>query len=527
VFVRAQTPVCARQGDIVENDLGAAIEAVRNGWDTGCLALGQLPWSLVLVDMYFVTGAVTPKSEKNNGLGMAEGSKNDGDPNHNFGLEILRAIANEISDCRDLAVVAFSSTPVKGLEARTEALLSRRFLPRSDAQSPAQLKNLCDHFQLVPDDTGTLFGKSKAFLLALRRARWAAQETMTVEHPEDILLLGATGTGKSKLAHIIHTWSPRKDRPFVRVNIAALNKETIVSELFGHKKGAFTGATEDHDGCFIRAKDGTLFIDEVGDMSPEVQVKLLLALENRTVLPVGAKNEEPFKARIISATNLPLKTLCKQNKFRHDLYHRLNAHTITLPSLCERTSDIPGMVDDIIAKTGKSHTVHKDALRRLCNHPWNGNYRELRSCIKQVLNEYPDVSTIHPLHLRLEEEDAPSPELPSLSFRQHLELLATQDVFSEDDVNGSLVPIGSLLANLIGAAFSSAKDKGDGRDKTGRTKTAKLLTGRKTLSGYEPENLLRRFLKTLDDMNPPAKQSLLTSHPALKPLTTPKTPPVE
>lgn len=493
VFCRGQTPQKSKLSGTVENDLQGVIETIKNGWEAVRLQPGECPWSLILVDMLFLTGRVTEESQSNNGTGMPEGRwasrypDGDDNPKHYFGLKILEALksgTSGISNLNELPVVVLSSMSPKELEGPTEELLVRAFLPRTAPDSPQRLKELLERYKLVPDVKNGIIGASKPLLLALRKARWAA------EGKQDILILGETGTGKNLLARAIHNNSNRKNGPFKEVNCAAISRELIESELFGHIKGAFTGALSDKKGFFLATNGGTLLIDEVGDMPEDVQVKLLSALESRRVTPVGSTESIPFDTRIITATNAPLEKLCAERKFRTDLYYRIRPLLIQVPALRERASDIPRLVDHIIESSGYPSRVLQDAAREiLCAYPWPGNYRELKFCIEQVLNEYPEAKTIQPGHLR-GLGHAQTPELPK----------------QIDNVQASLKPLGSMLANLIETSFEQTRQPTP-KDPDGRSiaRAMALLEGRaETLSGPLPARTLKRLLKTVHLMNPEA-----------------------
>jgi len=205
-----------------------------------------------------------------------------------------------------------------------------------------------------------------------------------------VLILGETGVGKEMAARAIHENSPRKDKPFVAINCGALPDALMESELFGHVKGAFTGATMDRIGLFREANGGTLFLDEVGDLKVSLQVKLLRALQEGEIRPVGANTSYPVDVRIISATNHDLKTRVAQNVFRHDLYYRLAVIPIMIPALRDRKEDILLLANHFIEKQAKRHDIQvkrlsRNALGLLINYSWPGNIRELENAIEYAL----------------------------------------------------------------------------------------------------------------------------------------------
>ncbi len=205
-----------------------------------------------------------------------------------------------------------------------------------------------------------------------------------------VLILGESGTGKELVAQAIHRNSPRKDGPFVPVNCAALAEGLIESELFGHVKGAFTGANSSNDGRILHANGGTLFLDEVGDMPLETQAKLLRALESREITPVGGNREISVDIRLLAATNRDLRQMVEEGTFREDLYFRLQVVTLELPALRERTGDIPILIDHLISEMRELHNrdvkgITPEARTVLVRYGWPGNVRELRNCIENMV----------------------------------------------------------------------------------------------------------------------------------------------
>jgi transcriptional regulator with PAS, ATPase and Fis domain len=205
-----------------------------------------------------------------------------------------------------------------------------------------------------------------------------------------VVILGETGVGKEMAARAIHENSPRKDKPFVAINCGALPDALMESELFGHVKGAFTGATTDRIGLFREADGGTLFLDEVGDLKLSLQVKLLRALQEEEIRAVGGTTSFPVDVRIISATNQDLKTLVEKKIFRHDLYYRLAVIPITIPALRDRKEDILPLANHFVKKQAKRHDIQtkrlsRDAQGLLINYSWPGNIRELENAIEYAL----------------------------------------------------------------------------------------------------------------------------------------------
>lgn len=204
-----------------------------------------------------------------------------------------------------------------------------------------------------------------------------------------VLILGETGTGKSLIARTIHELSPRKDKPFVIVNCGALPETLLESELFGYRAGAFTGATKNKPGRFALADGGTIFLDEIAEMSPAMQAKLLRVLQDRTYEPLGATKPEKVDVRIITATNKDLADLVRNGLFREDLYYRINVVRIELPPLRRRKEDIPLLVDEFIKKFNRIEkksikSITSEALSMLMGYDWPGNIRELENVIERA-----------------------------------------------------------------------------------------------------------------------------------------------
>ena len=227
-----------------------------------------------------------------------------------------------------------------------------------------------------------IIGKSASLQNVFRIVEKVADTNATV------LIQGESGTGKELVAKAIHFNSSRAGKPFLAVNCGALPENLLESELFGHTKGSFTGATGDKKGLFRSAEGGTLFLDEIGEMPPPLQVKLLRALQEREVTPVGSASAVKFDARIIAATNKNLEKEVAANNFREDLFYRLNVIEISLPPLRERREDIPLLVKHFVSKTAKEQnapekSVSVDAMSALANYNWQGNVRELQNAIER------------------------------------------------------------------------------------------------------------------------------------------------
>jgi len=245
-------------------------------------------------------------------------------------------------------------------------------------------------------------------------ARLAARDTGTV------LIDGESGAGKEVIARAIHFHSPRASKPFCQINCAAVPDQLLESELFGHERGAFTGAFEQKRGLFESVEDGTIMLDEIGEMPPQGQAKLLLLLGNRTFRRVGGTTELHSRARVIGATNVDLEESVRRGEFRADLYHRLNVISIHVPPLRARASDIPLLAAHFIARLkdeldSKMHTVSGPALDIMQRYDWPGNVRELRNVVERALILNPNATELRPEHLppRLQSATLTSAASPS------------------------------------------------------------------------------------------------------------------
>jgi two-component system nitrogen regulation response regulator GlnG len=257
-----------------------------------------------------------------------------------------------------------------------------------------------------------------------------------------VMLAGESGTGKELVARAIHRYSRRSGGPFVAVNVAALNPTLAESELFGHVRGAFTGADQPRAGLLVEANGGTLFLDEVADIPLPVQVKLLRALEHGEVMPVGSGRTVPTSFRLITATHQDLPAKVRSGEFRHDLFYRLSTFQIELPPLRQRREDIPPLVDwfvhQLSAGGGQAASVSREALEELAARDWHGNVRELRNAIEHALI-LAQGSVIQPEHL--------PPPMPPL-----IGTISVGDALREGSV-------GNALRGIPGAANASEMEE--------------------------------------------------------------------
>ncbi len=260
--------------------------------------------------------------------------------------------------------------------------------------------------QELDDRYGPVIGKNPKFTAQLALAKQAAASNVTM------LVLGETGTGKEVVARAIHGWSPRRDKPFVAVNCAAIPKDLLENELFGHEKGAFTGAVKREAGKIEIAEGGTVFLDEIGDMSLTLQSHLLRVLQDQTFYRVGGTQSVHTDVRFVAATNKDLKEAIRQGTFREDLFYRLAVISLTLPPLRDRPDDIPALASHFLGRAGKfgitkQCTVSEAALQIMGQYRWPGNIRELENVLTRayILTHGP---TIEPEHLCLSDMGRPT-----------------------------------------------------------------------------------------------------------------------
>jgi two-component system response regulator HydG len=229
---------------------------------------------------------------------------------------------------------------------------------------------------------GSMIGRSGEMEKLYRILSKVAQST----HP--VLVLGESGTGKELVARTIHGYGPNAGKPFLPVDCGSLVPTLIESELFGYVKGAFTGAVKAKDGLFVSAEGGTVFLDEIGELTLDLQAKLLRALQEKEVRPVGATHRVPIRARIVAATNRDLAAMVEKGSFRKDLFYRLNVVNLRLPSLRDRKEDIPLLAAHFLDRMSKGQprkfTLNDEALRTIMRYDWPGNIRELENCIERA-----------------------------------------------------------------------------------------------------------------------------------------------
>ena len=309
------------------------------------------------------------------------------------GLEMLKALRREGIETTVIVITAFGTieSAVEAMKAGAYDFITKPFDPKHlelVVDKALERGRLLDANRLFRDEQEArlppLVGDAPAIRTALETARRAAAAHSTV------LLLGESGTGKEVFSRLIHQWSPRRDRPLVVVNCVALSEQLLESELFGHERGAFTGAHQTKKGKFELADGGTVFLDEVGDLRPGLQTKLLRVLQEREFERVGGTKVLKADVRIVAATNKDLTRATKEGTFREDLFYRLNVISITLPPLRERMEDLPALADAFRRKFATDikkdvDGIEPEALRLLRGYHWPGNVRELANVVERAV----------------------------------------------------------------------------------------------------------------------------------------------
>jgi DNA-binding NtrC family response regulator len=326
------------------------------------------------------------------------------------GIEVLREIRKTSEDLPVIMITAYGTIEraVETIKAGADEFITKPFDPDhlalvvNKALERVRLRSQVAVYSEETDDRYHLIeGKSGVMAQTVDQAKKAARSNST------ILLLGESGTGKELFARSIHQWSERKAGPFVAINCVGLSKDLLESELFGHEKGAFTGAHQLKRGKMEVANGGSVFLDEVGDVTAEFQTKLLRFLQEREFERVGGNQPIAVDVRVVAATNRNLESAISSGAFREDLYHRLNVIAISLPALRDRKEDIPPLANHFLrrfARETKKNFVEisEDIYDKLLAYPWPGNVRELANVIERavVLGDGPKL-TVHHLPARV------------------------------------------------------------------------------------------------------------------------------
>ncbi len=310
------------------------------------------------------------------------------------GIELLRAARELLPDVALVLMTAFATveTAREAFKLGADDFIQKPFdidelkLIVTKALEKQTLVKENQAFKRAQHDRGKLgniIGRSERMQAVYQMIETVSEVSSTV------LVTGESGTGKELAARAIHDLSPRREKPFVSINCGAFTETLLESELFGYVKGAFTGATANRKGLFEASHKGTIFLDEIGEMSPAMQVKLLRVLQERKVRPVGAHEELDVDTRVIAATNRDLPSMVKDNSFREDLYYRVSVIPIELPPLRERSEDIAELAEHFTkkfcAQQGRSVSLNEQALRLLEAYSWPGNVRELEHTIERAV----------------------------------------------------------------------------------------------------------------------------------------------
>ncbi len=308
------------------------------------------------------------------------------------GLEVLKHARSRESPPEVILITAYG-TPASAVEAMRQGAYDYICKPFDNeelkllVQKALEKRNLRQEnqqlWQSLSEHSLSMVGRSAAMENVRALVRKVAASRSTV------LIVGESGTGKELVARAIHLASPRAAKPFLPVNCAALAEGVLESELFGHVKGAFTGANSDRGGLLVSAGEGTVFLDEIGEMLPATQVKLLRVLQERKVKPVGSTAEVPFEARLLAATNKRLDEEVRAGRFREDLFYRLNVITIELPPLRDRAEDIPELAEFFLSRLAEDLgrpglRFSADALAVLRSYPFPGNVRQLQNIVERA-----------------------------------------------------------------------------------------------------------------------------------------------
>ena len=308
------------------------------------------------------------------------------------GIDLLEWVSNRNVNVPLIVMTSYAAIPsaVQAMKLGARDYISKPVNPEDLLQKINEVFNAgvktgkqIPVSESVPEETNYVEGQSEAARQLYTYVKLVAPTSMSV------LINGASGTGKEYVAKRIHQLSKRSEKPFVAIDCGAIPKELAASEFFGHKKGSFTGAIEDKVGAFIEADGGTIFLDEIGNLSYDVQVQLLRVLQERRVKPIGTTTEVKVDVRLIAATNEDLKAAIKSGAFREDLYHRINEFTIYMPHLCERGEDIPLFANFFLDQANRE--LEKpvpgflpEAMERISQYTWPGNLREMRNTVMRA-----------------------------------------------------------------------------------------------------------------------------------------------
>ncbi len=310
------------------------------------------------------------------------------------GIELLKIIKQKYPETDVVVMTGFGSVPsaVEAIKLGAYDYITKPFpleVLRRTIERLVENRELTAENRLLREQLKTHQGFSNLVGVSpkMRTVYGLILKAAVKRHP--VLITGESGTGKELVAHAIHAHSPWRDKPFVPVDCGALTPTLIESELFGHVRGAFTGANQNRQGLLASARGGTVFLDEVSELPVDLQAKLLRALQEREIKPIGSDLRLRLEARVIAATNQDVQAAIKNGSLRKDLYFRLNVLTVKMPPLRERKSDIPALVHSFLdlhgGGDGRALGVSFEAMTRLMTYNWPGNVRELENCIQRAL----------------------------------------------------------------------------------------------------------------------------------------------
>lgn len=321
------------------------------------------------------------------------------------GIDLLRTIREIDRDTPFLIMTAYGTIEIaiEAMQLGANDFILKPFHPESLQE---KLHQVIAHRQIVNRASGSRPKSQKRFATHNQRTQDVlTQAEKAARVDTTVLLLGESGTGKELIARAVHNWSPRSEKPFIAINCAAMPAELLESEFFGHEAGAFTGATQTRVGVLELASEGTLFLDEVGEMPPQLQVKLLRALQEREIKRVGGNKTIRINPRIVAATNVNIEDALREGRLREDFYYRLAVISLRIPPLRERPEDVLPLVDYyrefFTNRAGRDNIqLSEEAASLLCSYPWPGNVRELENVMERAVLLAGDI--ILPEHLGIQ-----------------------------------------------------------------------------------------------------------------------------
>ncbi len=413
------------------------------------------------------------------------------------GLDLLSEVQNRALDLPVIILTAHGTIDM-AVEATKRGAYGFLTKPFDDRELVQKLEHAVERVRLRREVAGLrrIVGdrSSSDRLLGSSAAIVAVRDIIARIAPSDatMLILGESGTGKEVAARAIHARSPRRGAPFIAINCGALPPDLLESELFGYKRGAFTGAMRDKEGLFAAADGGTLFLDEIGDASPGVQVKLLRVLQERCYLPVGATEQRATDVRVIAATNRDLRADMASGRFREDLFYRLHVVPVAMPPLRERREDIPMLAELFLSQAAAQHKLSSphlshEALHILLEHDWPGNVRELANVVEGAALLGAD-GVLRPHHVRTVLPQRTTSEdrrlSPHVARGVHV-MPEAQRILDVGDFGAALAPMREAREAFDRAYLETAL-----RRAGGNVSAAAKLSGRNRTDFHE---LLRRY----------------------------------